>query len=251
MGIGDEVMVTGHVREMQLRDPRKVKILYERPTHWSEVFDHNQRIAPPGHVGDFQEYRPRNKGLRPYIAEKSSERWTWQAYGPPVGELFFTEWERGFAQRARPEIIVEPTIKENASPNKDWHWERWQVLVRLMRAAGLNVAQVGPAGTRTLTGVRLIATLKFREAAVVLSRAKAAVMPEGGLMHAAAAVGLRSVIIFGGYISPAVTGYDMHRNIFTGDGLGCGMRSPCMHCRKAMAEITPELVMAELMTLLA
>lgn len=251
MGIGDEITVTGHVREMQLRDPRKVRLLYERPGHWSEVFERNPRIASRGEIGNFQEYRPRVNGLRPYIAEKTRERWTWRVYGPPVGELYFAPWEEAFAKLAAPEVIVEPTLKPKASPNKDWHWERWELLARLMRAAGLSVAQVGPAGTKTLTGVRLIETQTFRNAAAVLARAKAAVMTEGGLMHAAAAVGLRSVVIFGGYIAPEVTGYEMHTNIFTGQALGCGMRAPCLHCRRAMAEITPQMVMAELMKVMA
>jgi ADP-heptose:LPS heptosyltransferase len=82
-----------------------------------------------------------------------------------------------------------------------------------------------------------------RQASAVLAGAALLISPEGGLHHAAAALGLRAVVIFGGFISPATTGYDLHRNFFTG-GQACGMRLACAHCAEAMARITPEEVAA-------
>ena len=58
-----------------------------------------------------------------------------------------------------------------------------------------------------------------------------------------------AVVLFGGYISPDVTGYDRHANLFTG-GEACGRRTVCDHCRDAMNRITPDLVMRELDALL-
>ena len=111
MGFGDELMVTGHVREMQLKDPRKVRVAYERSTHWSEVFDNNPRIARIGEQGDFQVYTPRVSGLRPYCASKSETRWGWKEYKPLVGELFFTPQERHFANSCSPPgIVLEPSV---------------------------------------------------------------------------------------------------------------------------------------------
>jgi hypothetical protein len=62
------------------------------------------------------------------------------------------------------------------------------------------------------------------------------------LHHAAAALGVPAVVIFGGFISPAVTGYAAHANIFTGDDLGCGNINPCPHCRAAMERISVDQV---------
>jgi hypothetical protein len=73
---------------------------------------------------------------------------------------------------------------------------------------------------------------------------------EGGLHHAAAAVRLPAVVIFGGFITPAVTGYAEQVNL-TAPGLGvahplgCGRRVDCPHCADAIAQITPELVAQE------
>jgi ADP-heptose:LPS heptosyltransferase len=83
----------------------------------------------------------------------------------------------------------------------------------------------------------------------VLSRTKAAVLPEGGLHHAAAALGLKCIVIYGGFISPDQTGYDLHINLFTG-GTPCGSRKSCQHCKDAMAKIEPAQVFEHLKTLL-
>jgi ADP-heptose:LPS heptosyltransferase len=242
-------MVTGHVRELQQRDPRKVRLDYGKRL-WNEVFDHNPRIAHACDK-DVQVYYPRPNGLRPYATKKTPEQWTWCEYKPPIGELYFQPDELAAAAKHSPDIVIEPNVKSMASPNKNWGLLRWQHLIGLMRAAGFRPVQLGPPGTRRIDGADLIETTNFRRACAVLKRARAAVLHEGGLHHAAAVVGVRAVVIYGAYISPKVTGYATHRSLFVGDDLGCGMRIPCKHCVAAMAKITPEMVMAELQALLA
>jgi ADP-heptose:LPS heptosyltransferase len=94
--------------------------------------------------------------------------------------------------------------------------------------------------------VRLIVTEDFRTACAVLARAKAYVGHESGLHHAAAAVGVPGVVIFGGYTPIEVTGYPMHRNLGASMEDACGSRQPCDHCAAWMERITPEQVLAEL-----
>jgi ADP-heptose:LPS heptosyltransferase len=252
MGWGDELMVTGRVRELQRTDPRPVKILYERG-RWHEAWEHNPRIAPKGAAGEFQELRPRTDYLRPYMRAKSEQRYTWKAYGPPVGELYLTDKEKAFGALYAGRIVIEPNLKGGASINKDWGRERWGVLVGRMRERGLAATQLGPANTRRLGGAEFIETNNMRYAAAVLARARAAVLPEGGQHHVAAAVGCPAVVIFGGYIAPAVTGYPWQSNLFVHDEqhpLGCGWRVRCAHCAAAMARIHPERVLQELEALL-
>lgn len=249
MGWGDELMVTGQVRVMQQHDPRKVRIVYERDRD-HEAWRHNPRIALPGERGDFQELRPRVNHLRPYMVAKERGRWTWKAWAPPAGELYFNDEESAFGERHAGRIILEPNLKWGASPNKQWGWVRWNKLAWLLQKAGHRITQVGPIGIPMLQGAEQIVTPGMRFAAAVMARARAAVLPEGGLHHVAAAVGTPAVVIFGGFISPAVTGYDSQVNLFTGGGLGCGMRAPCEHCKDAMAAITPEAVADRLMELI-
>lgn len=238
-------MVTGHVREMQRRDPRKVRIVYERP-RWHEAWENNPRIARPEEQGDFQEYKPRDDYRRPYIADKTFARWTWRKYGPPPGELYFSHDEEAFGAHYRNRIIVEPRLKPGASPNKSWGTGYWLEFVRRAASAGIHLSQLGPINKYRLQGVEFILTPTMRHAAAILAYARAAVLQEGGMHHVCAAVATPAVVIFGGYISPEVTGYPSQVNLFTGGGLGCGMRVPCEHCVRAMAEITPAVVLEKL-----
>ena len=253
MGWGDELMVTGHARVMQEKDPRKVRVEYERP-RWFPAYNHNPRLAVPEEYGNFQILRPRVNGLRPYCTNKTSDRWTWKAYQPPVGELYLTPQELAFGAKYAGRIIVEPHIKGAASPNKQWGWMKWNKLAWLLTQRGIRVTQIGAPGVALLEGVEYIETPGLRHAAAVIAKAKAVVVPEGGLHHTAAVFGVPAVVIYGGFISPEVTGYAGQVSLFVKDDkhpLGCGWRVPCEHCAKAMASITPEIVADKLEHLIA
>lgn len=251
-GFGDELMLTGQARVLQRSDPRKIIVMFEKGRLWRDAWDNNPRIARPDEEGDFQELWARRDYLRPYMQAKTAQQWTWQAYGPERGELYFSDREREFGERYAGRIIFEPNIKAGASPNKAWGINRWRKLGALVAAAGIEIAQLGPQnGTLfILRGAEFIATASMRLAAAVLSKARAVVCQEGGLMHVAAAVGVPAVVIFGAFISPLVTGYKEHINFFTGNALGCGMRQACECCKQAMQRILPEEVMRALLTVL-
>lgn len=247
-------MVSGRARVLQQTDPRRVRVTYqgvEKPTKHSVIFLNNPRIAGLGERGDFQELAARDMANnRPYHTGKTAERWTYNlAFRPDVGEIYFTEFERAFGADYQGRIIIEPQIKAGASPNKQWG--RWADLVALMRAAGLNPSQLGPAGTPPMDGVEHIVTPGFRMATAVLAGARAVVLPEGGLHHAAAVLGVPGVVIFGGFTPVELTGYPMHRNLGASLGDACGLRIPCAHCAAAMAAISPEQVFNELEVVLA
>jgi ADP-heptose:LPS heptosyltransferase len=67
---------------------------------------------------------------------------------------------------------------------------------------------------------------------------------EGGLYHAAAALGIPAVAIFGGWVSPANQGYDGEDIVNLYEHMNgespCGQRVPCPHCRAALDRITPQ-----------
>lgn len=250
MGMGDELMVTGQVRAMYARDPRPVAVLdRDGRVRKHPLWQGNDKIIDPRFTGAAvprgAQVLRNGPGMRPYIADKSAERWTWRAFECTPGEIVFTKAERVFGAQYGGRIIVEPNLKHKASPNKDWGWRRWNELAYLMQGAGLKVTQLGDENTALLEGAELIHTSDFRQACAVLAQARACVLPEGGLHHAAAALGVRAVVIFGGYIAPEHTGYALHTNLFTG-GTACGSRLRCDHCEAAMAAITPRAVFTEL-----
>ncbi len=255
MGIGDALMDTGAARKAQETDPRKVRIMLgTKGARWDPVWENNPRLARPQDVGDFQVIWGRHQftNQRAYHTAKTEERWLYNLdFRPERGEIYFAPFEVNFGKIHFPEVIVEPNIKPKASPNKQWGWDRWQRFAYMATAAGIKLNQVGPAGTRTLTGVHLIETPTFRQGAAVLARAKAYVGGEGGLHHAAAALGVPGVVVFGGYIPVELTGYPIHRNLGVSLGNACGMRVPCKHCDAEMARITPEEVLQNLVEVLA
>lgn len=246
MGWGDEIMVSGQVRRMQQTDTRRVQIFNRHGLpRWDAIWQGNPRIALPDEVGDFQRLN-NGPGMRPYIESKTYERWIWRNHECVPGEIFLTHAEQQFASHYKRRIIIEPAIKARASPNKQWGMARWQEFATLAKKAGYGLTQLGPPGTRPIANATMICTPDFRHACAVLANAQAYVGHEGGMHHAAAALGIPAVVIFGGFISPAQTGYATHHNLFTG-GEPCGMRVPCKHCDVAMAAITPQMVLKAFM----
>ena len=258
MGIGDCIMAIGEAKV--LNKQTKLPVLITRPDGKPVLSDMfagvPYLIVPrtPRHIplgpGRFYTRMVNGGGSRPYIAQKAVDRWTWKPYKPIPADIVFTREELKFAEPYRGAIMVEPNVKNNGHDNKAWNLIAWMQLDLLLR--GQRVVQCGPAGAPIkLRHAEFVATDSFRKAAAVLSVCRAFIGTEGGLHHAAAAVKVPGVVIYGGFVSPEVTGYDMHRNLFTGTGLGCGMRTHCEHCRKAMTAITPTMVMENLKGLIS
>lgn len=233
---------------MQQTDPRKVRAVYCGRVRGHPAWENNPRFAHPKEEGDFQILVARDQhDLRPYHVKKTPERWYFnEKFRPDVGEIYLSEKEKRFGSRYTDRIILEPHLKPQASPNKQWSWVNWNKLAFLMQRAGLRVTQIGPPGTKLLDGAELVVTQDLRQASAVMSRARAAVLPEGGLHHTAAVFDVPAVVIFGGLTPVEMTGYPMHVNIGTSFGGECGMRIPCDHCKKWMQSIKPESVFNEL-----
>ena len=130
-------------------------------------------------------------------------------------------------------VIVEPHVKDSAR-NKDWGWTRWQELVDTL---DLPWAQFDYGG-KLLDNVFYIKTPSFLHAAAVLSVSRGLVTTDGGLHHAAAALGLKAVVIWGGYSPPEVLGYDDHINLAVTAPDCLGMKVNTEACSLAMKQIT-------------
>jgi hypothetical protein len=236
MGMGDEIMATGDARRAQAADPRPVVIVdrHGRPRQHPLWHGNTRIVATRGPDTQAIVNGPK---CRPYIdyGRSTKARWQWNSYRATPGELFWVQPDN----RGAGLIVIEPNVKDNASPNK--LWGRWQALVDA--SPQLPWVQLGPSGSKWLNGVRHIVTNSFEEAVNVMAAARTAVLPEGGLHHAAAAVGLPAVVLFGGYISPATTGYDMHRNIWVDDINARGWRVSHPACAAAWHRITVEHVL--------
>lgn len=189
-------------------------------------------------------------GQRPYIEAKTPEKWVWKRYSPHPAEIVFTPAELAFAAPHAGRVMIEPHGKAVGHSNKVYPYLRWLEVVRSMPETQFVQCGAGDLPWIMEPNVKHVVTPSFRHAAAVLAGSRALASNEGGLVHAAAAVGVRAVVPMGGFIGPDVIGYKANRNLFTGTGLGCGMRANCVHCQKAMARITPAEIVSNLKEIL-
>jgi ADP-heptose:LPS heptosyltransferase len=249
MGIGDNLMASGLARGAKARGKRIAfgdgkQILWDH--HSEQIFRGNPNIAPLGSEGARDlEWVPFYRGNRIYNRQ-SGDRWVWN-YGFKAipGEVFLTEDEKKLAAfHGSGYVVIEPNVPEfkTVAPNKQWPVERYNRVAQLLMKSGIDVIQFNFKAGHIIPGVRQIKTPTFRHAMAVLKNAALYIGPEGGLHHASGAVGIPAVVIFGGFIPPAVTGYATHTNL-TGGAEACGSLHACEHCREAMNAISVPDVM--------
>lgn len=245
MGIGDELMAAGEARHLHKKTGRKVIISdrYNRP-RWSEIWEGSPYIAHGNVYG--ADRIVNGSGARPYIAGKTMRQWVWKPYRPIPAEIFFTPAELKFAAPYRGMVMIEPNVKAIGHDNKAWIAMRWGEVAIRIGAVGHGILQCSAPGDQgRLLAATHVPTPTFRHAAAVLSVCKAFVGTEGGLMHAAAAVGTPAVILWSEFISPSNTGYPTMANLRHA-GAACGNRFSCPGCRKSMEAITVDEVVKAL-----
>lgn len=261
MGRGDEIMALGEAEAIFRATGARVLIVDVQDVPlWSPVWEHHPAIAR----SDKEPYRSRlvnGPGARPY-----HKAWA-HAEGKPMavysdwraenclGHLVLTPAELGLGLELRskigPYVVVEPHVKAEASPNKDWGFGRFQEVIR--RCPDLRFVQLGPAASPKpiLEGATFVRTESFRDACGIMAHADAFLGSEGGLHHAAAALRRPAAVIFGSFIAPETTGYSFHINFYIRDQHApCGRWARCPACAQALERITPEAVAGGLRSLL-
>lgn len=256
MGWGDEIISTGLARGAKARGKRIAfgdgKRIMWGP--WCEqMFRGNPNVARPGDEHDPDiEWVHHYKGRRLYVKTHPKHRWIYnKAFRVVPGEMFFDAGELAFAENIAPGfVLLEPRVKP-CYPNKQWPVDRYTQVARRLIESGHRVAQFVYDGDAKLLcdGVEAIATPKLRLALAALARAALFIGPEGALAHGAAAVGVKSVVLFGGFTDPKVVGYPGNANL-TGGAQPCGNHKFCSHCKAAMAAITVHQVYRAAMDIL-
>lgn len=167
----------------------------------------DRSVGPPGH---FIELMCRSAGLPPME--------------DPIPRVFLTAEELESPGGERPRVALQSSAlsAKFSIGNKDWYPERMQEVVDRLRDRA-EVVQLGLASDPALKGVTdLRGKTSVRDAAIVLARSSVFVGMATFLMHLARAVDTPSVIVYGGREDPAVSGYDINRNITTA--------MECSHC---------------------
>jgi hypothetical protein len=251
MGYGDEIIGSGLARGAAARG-KKIAFGDGKRILWSrqsvEIYLGNPNVAPPGFERESNlEWIPYYRGKR-FYGSSDGVRWHFVNFQCPPGEIFFSDAEKArmatWRWPAGP-VIVEPTVKPHgacAGTNKQWPVDRYNAVAAALLEEGYWVCRMGPGGDADYPYMRRVPTVSFREALMVMSKAKLYIGPEGGLHHAAAALGVPAVVIFGGFNTPRSTGYPWHVNLTVG-AAPCGMQRVCPHCIEAMKSISVDRVL--------
>jgi SAM-dependent methyltransferase len=136
---------------------------------------------------------------------------------------------------------------------KCWPIEHWSKLVHCLKAErpAVRIVQIGGTSSRAIPGVDecLIGRIRFGEALWLLQGAQLHIDGESGLVHAAHALGTRSVVLFGP-TDPAFFGYAGNINLSSDVCAPCWWSTPdwMTHCPRGlpqpacMSAITPASV---------
>ena len=143
-------------------------------------------------------------------------------------------------------ITIEPHTKNEYTINKTYPFEKWQTVVDDL-SKKFKIVQIGQKTDQILKNcIDLTGKTSFREAALLMSKAKLHVGPEGGLMHAANAVGTKCVIVITGFIHPRMTCYSNNINIWIGKDHGpCGLKIHCEKCKKECDDHNPKEIVSK------
>jgi hypothetical protein len=236
MGLGDEIMAAGRaLREGASYDRRACILDVKGRPRSHPIWAGNPILTedPKAAALTFAD----GGNCRPYIdyTRTTRERWAFNLdHRPTPGRIPGVYPSPACVGRGH--VVIEPNLKAQASPNKQWGWRNWQALVWTF--PGVDWVQLGAHGEPSLEGVTRVRTATWREAFSILAAARAAVLPEGGLHHAAAAFQVPAVVLFGGFVPVQVTGYVGHINIGCDAPEAVGWRIPHPACDEAWDAIT-------------
>ena len=202
MGYGDEIIGTGLAAGARARGKR-IAFGDGRKISWGpwcqEMFRYNPNIAPPGSEHHTNlEWINHCKGHRLYNRQVGGT-WVWNYdFRVKPGEFYFNDDETEFS-RLFPAgfILIEPNVpwQKRVAPNKDWGEEKYKTTAGILNEMGYEIKQFRHKNSRRiLAEAEVVDTADFRLAIAALSRASLYIGPEGGLHHAAAAVGVPAVV---------------------------------------------------------
>lgn len=211
---------------------------------WSPVFEHNPKIAKDPDPDEIVCWVPNYIGHRPYITEIGETHFkVREDFRVKPGEIYLTDEERRWAEKHKDFILIEPNVKDwSIGFNKAWPYKYWKELIK----ADYPFLQIG---TGWMLDCDYCYTPTFRHALALMERAALVITTDGGLHHAAGAMNIPAVVLWGGLVSPKILGYQNHINLCKAKTF-CGSVLNCEHCKKAMESIHPEEVLSILKRLL-
>lgn len=253
MGMGDDIMFTAEVRQ-HVNDYDYSAVIAPVDewgcVAWSSVYENNPHMTKHLSNSDLTlpiKPRPYSDGW--HVDPIHGPYHKLKAYYPEPGEIYFSHRELSHSFNVIKQmnignfVTIEPNTKTDTYVNnRDWGFDKWQSVVDAR--PDLTFVQLGDKQSRSLERVARVVTDNVRQAFAMIYSASLHVGNEGGLVHAAAASHIPSVVVFGGLSAPWATGYKMNTNLYVdGPESPCGRKTECQHCRDALDSITVDDVL--------
>jgi len=246
MGLGDEIMALGCV-ETAFEKTGKVHSIKcaigTKRTH--KIWNGNPAYDPATHTHIVD-----GGGFRPYIKAWKNRQAIYNLdYKARAGKIYFDNSYRDNCPLVGPYAVIEPNIKLGASPNKNWGMKRWAEVIKDFPIPVYQLVQ--DHKEKVVDGAIAHHTPDLYDALAAIERAALVLCNEGGTHHMAASMDTPAVVIFGSFVPPQVTGYDLHTNIAVETEHGyCGKWGKCTVCQETLEGIKPNYVREKAIKLL-
>jgi len=255
MGHGDALIAAGQAQTFYDSDPTWGPIVMldgDQGPRWNAVWAGNPAIWVPGSSRLAHRHLKTGRGYLPYLRYPYSTATGWRFTDYRVRDhrprLYLTSTEMALGDHLVDllgrYVILEPTALRkhvNRRPARAF-WE----LLRLQLKATLQnapIVQLIHAEAEYLRGTIPAVHHDFRSACGLLDGAALLITSEGGLAHAAAALHVPAVVLWGGNIACDNLGYPEHVNIVDPSPMTpCGRLVACDHCAAGWAALDPVAV---------
>ena len=246
MAFGDAIMTTAMVRGFHAQGKLAAfgtgKII-SWTKYCESVFKNNPNVARPGMERQknliWQTHYKRNlRYCTHYDDQQRRYVWNYKFKAVP-GEFYFSEEEE--IKLEKPFIMIEPNVawQRPVNVNKNWGENKYQKLAKALIEHGYTVMQCVHENSRIrLDGICHLPTATFRDAVCIMARTSLFIGPEGANHHAAAALDVPAIIVWGDWSPTKVMGYEGQVYFTGGESQACGNINPCPHCREVLDRIT-------------
>lgn len=145
--------------------------------------------------------------------------------------------------KTKPWIAIQSTGLSEWTDNKNWGHQNMARVVQKLRNK-FSFVQLGAAADPALdVDLNLCGRVNVRQAVATLVSCQALICQVGFLMHAAAALQIPSVVIYGGFEAPWQSGYAWNENLYNPvECSPCWLTTPCPYEKKCLQEITCDQV---------
>jgi len=260
VSIGDDLLCTTLLRECRRRGETDIWMMTRHP----DLFTGNTDVARIVPLDDYYAAalrRLRVPVVQPYYLGMQPES------GPPTAfprthfiaqmcdiagltgdialrpYLYLSDAERRAGQLSSRQVVIHSTGRSTKfiSANKEWSPERFHAVVTRLRDQ-FDFIQLGSSDDPILEGARdLRGRTTLRESAAIVAASRLVVCQEGFLMHLARAVDVRAVVIYGGALHPAISGYAANENLYAPVPCApCWQRNRCDYDRRCMSAISAD-----------